>query len=285
MVDQRLAYCGLGVTDVDAWVRFAVEALGLSLAESSGVRRLRMDDQAWRFAVHEAPDNDILYAGFELAGEDELTTLRRRLDAAGLAWSDLDAAECAERSVGGGLWLRDPDGLRLEFVRDHARASAPFRSDLTAGFLTGDEGLGHVVLSIGDLDRGVGFYEALGLKLSDFITAPIGPQMMLKIAFMHCNPRHHSLAIAQLPGGKRLNHIMVELNEVDDVIRGYQRCVALGYRTGGIGRHPNDLMLSFYVATPAGFDIEYGWGGRHIEGEWEVGQYDRISLWGHERTA
>ena len=37
-----------------------------------------------------------------------------------------------------------------------------------------------------------------------------------------------------------------------------------------LGRHTNDLMTSFYVRTPSGFEIEYGTGGlarrrRHVE--------------------
>jgi len=282
-VNQRLAYCGLGVANVDEWVRFAVEALGLNLADGNPAR-LRMDDRSWRFALHEAADDDILYAGFELESRTEVNALRRRLDASTIDWSDFDSAEICDRQVGGGLWLRDPDGLRIEFVHDHALGNRPFQSNLTHGFLTGEGGLGHIVFSTGDLDESVGFYEVLGLKLSDFITQSIGPDTRLRIAFMHCNSRHHTVAMASLPGTKRLNHIMIELNEIDDVLLCYKRCVDLGYRTGGIGRHPNDLMLSFYVTTPAGFDVEYGWGGRPIDGDWVVAEYDRFSLWGHERT-
>lgn len=281
---QQLAYCGLGVSDVEAWTRFGIEALGLGLADDPHIRRLRMDDRSWRFALHEAADDDILYAGFELGCAAELSTLRNRLEAAGLAWTAMTEAECRDRQVGEGLWLRDPDGLRLEFVRDHALASTPFASSLTEGFLTGPEGLGHMVLSVSDLERGTAFYETLGLAVSDYITAPVGPGLMLRIAFLHCNERHHSVAIAPLPGAKRLNHIMIELREVDDVLRGYQRCADLGYRSGRIGRHPNDLMLSFYITTPAGFDVEYGWGGRQVGANWAIAEYDRISLWGHERA-
>ena len=279
---QQLAYCGLGVSDVEAWSRFGVEALGLGLSDETGVRHLRMDDRSWRFALHEAPENDILYAGFELGGAGQLSALRGRLDAAGIPWTQMEEAECTDRRVEEGLWLRDPDGLRIEFVRDHARAPKPFQPELTNGFVTGLQGFGHIVLSIRNLERGLRFYETLGLALSDFITVAAGPGGMLRIAFLHCNERHHSLAIAPLPGGKRLNHLMIELLEVDDVLRGYQRCCSMGYRTGGIGRHPNDLMLSFYVTTPAGFDVEYGWGGRSITEDWSVAEYDKISLWGHE---
>jgi 2,3-dihydroxybiphenyl 1,2-dioxygenase len=186
--------------------------------------------------------------------------------------------------VAAGFHLCDPDGLRFELVIDHEAATSPFQSELVQGFRTGDQGLGHVVLAIGDLDRGVAFFEQIGFAMSDYITVPMG-EAQLRIAFMHCNPRHHSLAIAGLPGGKRLNHIMVEVAEVDDVLLGYKRCVEQGYKTGGIGRHPNDQMLSFYVQTPAGFDVEYGWGGRVIAGDWRVEEYDQISIWGHERAA
>ena len=280
---QQLAYCGLGVSDVEAWIRFGVEALGLGLTDQH-VRRLRMDNRSWRFALHQSPADDILYAGFELSDAKELSALRTRLDAASLTWTAMTEAECRDRQVGEGLWLRDPDGLRLEFVRDHALASTPFVSPLTEGFLTGPQGFGHMVLSVGDLERATAFYEALGFALSDYITAPVDPGLTLRIAFLHCNERHHSVAIAALPGAKRLNHIMIELLEVDDVLRGYQRCADLGYRSGKIGRHPNDLMLSFYVASPAGFDVEYGWGGRQVGPDWSVAEYDRISLWGHERA-
>jgi hypothetical protein len=51
-----------------------------------------------------------------------------------------------------------------------------------------------------------------------------------------------------------------------------------------LGRHTNDLMTSFYVRTPSGFEIEYGYGGVLIEDEasWQVDTYDAISLWGHK---
>jgi hypothetical protein len=54
----------------------------------------------------------------------------------------------------------------------------------------------------------------------------------------------------------------------------------------GLGRHPNDLMTSFYVRTPSGFEIEYGTGGRVVNDEtWVVGEYDVQSLWGHKPPA
>lgn len=282
-MNQKLAYCGFGVADVDAWVRFGVDALGLQLVEGAGVKRLRMDDRAWRLALHEAENDDILYAGFEVESAADLDALRGRLDAANIAWSDLDADECRQRLVATGLCLQDPQGLRIEFVYNHAAASDAFKSTLVGGFVTGDQGMGHAVFSVHNLDESIAFYEKLGLKLSDFITQPIGPDVKLRVAFMHCNARHHTVAMAQLPGPKRFNHLLIELQHVDDVLQGHARCTAMGYKVGNFGRHSNDEMLSFYVTSPAGLDIEYGWGGKHIEGDWSVKEYDRFSLWGHDQ--
>jgi hypothetical protein len=53
-----------------------------------------------------------------------------------------------------------------------------------------------------------------------------------------------------------------------------------------LGRHTNDLMTSFYVRTPSGFEIEYGTGGRVVDDEtWEVVPYDAQSIWGHQPPA
>ncbi len=41
--------------------------------------------------------------------------------------------------------------------------------------------------------------------------------------------------------------------------------------------------MTFYVVTPSGFEVEYGWGGRLIDdGVWQVQRHDRGALWGHK---
>lgn len=278
----QLAYCGLNLADCAAWERFAVDGLGLMRADGASVCRLRTDSKSWRFALHSGAEDDISYVGFECDSLVDLETRRKALTQEGLQCTAISADELVDRQVTAGFYVRDPDGLRIELIVGHAEAKTGFSSSLVQGFLTGDQGLGHVVLTVKNLDAGIRFYQKLSFALSDFITVPMGPNQ-LRIAFMHCNPRHHSLAIAQLPSPKRLNHIMIEVNQVDDVLLGYRRCIEQKYPTGGVGRHPNDQMLSFYVQTPGGFDLEYGWGGRKITDNWDVVEYDQISIWGHER--
>jgi len=50
-----------------------------------------------------------------------------------------------------------------------------------------------------------------------------------------------------------------------------------------LGRHSNDQMVSFYMSTPSGFEVEYGWGGRLVDDAvWQVQRHDRGTLWGHK---
>lgn len=276
---QKLAYCGIGAADIEAFKQLTVDILGMMPDERAGVRRLRIDDRSWRFAFHPSSIDDILYVGIDLGTEAALDSMRLRLASNGLTCTEMDAHECAERQVSRGIWLNDPDGLRFELVVDHASSDMAFQSPLVGGFVTGEQGLGHVVLTVSDLNCSIAFFEKLGFSLSDFISSSMGGHQ-LRVAFLHCNSRHHSLALVAIPG-KRLNHVMIEVEEVDDVIQAHRRCLEAKLPVGHIGRHPNDMMLSFYVPTPAGFEIEFGWGGRTIQPGGEVVEYDRFSLWGH----
>jgi hypothetical protein len=87
--------------------------------------------------------------------------------------------------------------------------------------------------------------------------------------------------------GKRIGHMMIELNSIDGVGLCLDRVEDNGVEvTSRLGKHTNDHMISFYMRTPSGFRLEYGWNGRTIDDEerWQVNSYDRASIWGHRRT-
>ena len=49
-----------------------------------------------------------------------------------------------------------------------------------------------------------------------------------------------------------------------------------------LGKHTNDRMVSFYVRSPSGFDIELGCGGIRVdEASWTTGEITAPSFWGH----
>lgn len=279
---DRLAYLGLGVADDERWVEFAVEGLGLKEGHpGTGARRLRMDGRAWRLALHRSAINDILYAGFDVADAAAAHALAERLQSQGIDQRELTASEVRERRVAGGIVASDPQGLRLEFVYGCADAE-PFVPHHGGGFLTGAGGLGHIVLSSSNPASSAQFYELIGFRVTDYIDLAFGPQT-LRIAFYHCNKRHHTLALAPLPGPRRLDHLMLEVRTPDEVIDTYNRLLLQGYAMKRhLGRHSNDRMLSFYVTTPAGFDLEFGCQGVETGPRWQVQTYDAISLWGHQ---
>ncbi len=154
--------------------------------------------------------------------------------------------------------------------------SVPGRS--ISGFRTGPLGMGHVVLTVTSLAASLPFYcDLLGFRISDYIRAPINAY------FLHANPRHHSVALFEAPH-VGMHHLMVELFSFDDVGQGYD--IALGEKdriVATLGRHPNDLVTSFYVHTPSDILVEYGWGGREVDdATWQPVEMNSVaSFWGH----
>ena len=79
-----------------------------------------------------------------------------------------------------------------------------------AGFVTGSQGLGHVVLLVPDLDAAERFFtEALGMRRSDTVEGG-----GFDLRFFHCAgsaARHHTVAFAAVPGMAGLHHLMLEV--------------------------------------------------------------------------
>ena len=114
----------------------------------------------------------------------------------------------------------------------------------------------------------------------------MAPGIELEVRFFHCNPRHHTLALARAPFEvpQRLHHVMFETRDRDDVGAAFDRVWSSELAiANGLGRHDNDKMFSFYVVSPAGFQVEVGHGARQITDPWtDDRRYDRISQWGHQ---
>ena len=126
------------------------------------------------------------------------------------------------------------------------------------------------------------FYrDLLGFRLSDYMLRPF------KAYFFHLNPRHHSLALMNECYGMKsgeLNHIMLETRSLEDVGRAYD--IVRGRKLPlvlSLGQHSNDRMTSFYMKTPSGFSLEYGWGGLLVDDAvWRVKHHSTTKLWGHD---
>ena len=288
-----LGYLRIESADVAAWREFGVRILGMTEGRGpeAGALYLRMDDFPARLVIVPGERDRLLATGWEVADAAALAALRRALAEAGVAAKAGDPGEHAARRVGEMLRFDDPAGNAVEVFCGAALEHRPAVSPYGNQFVTGDMGVGHVVLPVpGAGDAALAFYTGvLGFRLRDSMRMPAeffggqpgDPPAWFR--FLGCCPRHHSLALAPLPADAGIVHLMIEVAALDDVGRAMDRCARRGGPvSASLGRHANDLMVSFYVRTPGGFDIEYGTDGRLVDdATWVSRETTAVSLWGH----
>jgi 2,3-dihydroxybiphenyl 1,2-dioxygenase len=285
---KELAYVVYEVSDLADWERFGVQLLGMQIGDrTSNGFTLRTDEKAYRWALVEGPADDLVASGFEVGSDLDLDHLVATLRDAGLTVTEESAERAAERRVRRLFSLRDPLGNRVELVTGFEDAATAFSSEnLIGSFVTGAGGAGHEVLATAGLAREeyLAFYvDLLGMKISDIIVEQIAPGIVADLIFLHCNERHHSVALGDVPIPGKIHHFMIEVSDIRDVGVAWERCLEAKQPIEmTIGMHSNDQMLSFYVSTPSGFAIEYGWGGLLIDDStWQVTTLDKRDSWGH----
>jgi 2,3-dihydroxybiphenyl 1,2-dioxygenase len=286
----NLAYLALQVRDLARWRRFAADMLGLpaSAINGDGTLALRLDDRAHRFILRQGAADDIDALGWEVADQQDFDAIVARARAAGANPAAGDKALCQARRVERLVHFTGPDGVRNELVMGLGQAGTAFTSALMpGGFRTGTMGLGHAVLSSTDMHQAASYYrDVLGMRLSQELRCSIGP-FEIGGVFLHCNPRHHSLALFQMPTKGRVHHVMIEANDMRDVGSAWERAHKLKVPIIlTLGQHPEpDGMVSFYGMTPSGFDFEIGAAGQLIDPEnFEPITIHVTSDWGHHPT-
>lgn len=294
---RSLAYAYIGAKDPAQWLTFGTDVMGMMQApqrESDDTVFLKMDERPFRLAISKAEQDSLLCCGWELATQKEFESAKLALTAAGVSYTAGEAAAAEERGVKEFIAFNDPSGNALELFWGNHLDYAPFISPVgLSEFVTGhngDMGFGHVVLPVSDLEACYDFYiDVLGFGDTDrmhfkFSDDPADPGQGLR--FLHCaSPRHHSLALyedANNPLG--CVHLMVEVPEIDDVGFCLDRVQAREIPVvSTLGRHVNDKMLSFYMATPSGFAMEYGCHGLLVDWDNYTPTVSQLpSNWGHK---
>jgi len=292
---RSLGYLRIQAADMAAWRDYGLKVLGMVEGKGSDPESLylRMDEFPARLVIVPGETDRLLVSGWETANAEELQDIRDRLDRAGVAYKEGTDAEKADRRVYELISFEDPSGNTLEAFHgvalEHRRVVSPYGHR----FVTEEQGLGHVVLSTSDDQAALEFYrDVLGFRLRDSMRLP--PQMMGRPAdgepawlrFFGCNPRHHSLAFLPMPTPSGIVHLMIEVENADDVGLALDRALRKKVKMSAtLGRHVNDKMLSFYMKTPGGFDVEFGCEGLEVEDEdWIARESTAVSLWGHDFT-
>jgi 3,4-dihydroxy-9,10-secoandrosta-1,3,5(10)-triene-9,17-dione 4,5-dioxygenase len=290
---RSLGYLRIEATDVDKWREYGLRVLGMveGKGADSAALYLRMDEFPARLVIVPGDADRLAQTGWEVANSAELTEVRASLESHGVLYKEGTPEQLADRRAAELIIFDDPSGNTLEVFHgvalEHRRVVSPYGHR----FVTEEQGLGHVVLSTHDDEASLRFYrDVLGFRLRDSMRLP--PQMVGRQAdgppawlrFFGCNPRHHSLAFLPMPTPSGIVHLMVEVENTDDVglclDRAKRRSVPM---SATVGRHVNDLMLSFYMKTPGGFDVEFGCEGRQVDDDrWIARESTAVSLWGHD---
>lgn len=263
----ELGYMGIGVKNLDEWKAFATRIVGMELADDGERDRcyLRMDYWHHRLVVHANGSDDLEYLGFRVAGPDEFRQMQSQLSEAGIKYRVGSEDEANERRVLEVMKLSDPAGNPIEiFHGPEIQAAKPFHPGrrMHGRFKTGSGGLGHCIIRENDVTAAQRFFTALGMRGGVEYKVRIGKHVVAPV-FMHCNERDHTVAFGIGPEKRRINHLMIEVDNLDDVglthelVRQEKIPVTIS-----LGKHSNDHMFSFYFRNPSGWMFEYGWAGR-----------------------
>ncbi len=289
---RSLGYVRVESTDLDQWRHFGGKVLGLAEGRGPDKENLyfRMDELSARIVVVPS-DRDLMSCmGWEVADHRALAEATDHLKDHGVEVESASAEELAERRVEGMVRFTDPFDNVFELYHGATYESRPVVTPYAQKFVTGEQGLGHIVVPVTDDVEALRFYsDVLGFRLRDSMRMPgefVGKEAgsTVWLRFLGCNPRHHSLAFLPMPNPSKCVHIMVEVEKLDDVGRALERVrkhkVPL---SATLGRHMNDQMVSFYAKSPGGFDVEYGCEGLTVDdAKWVARESTAVSYWGHD---
>ncbi len=288
--EVHLGYVVIETEKFSDWRRFGRDAIGVHIDDClADTVRFRLDDNECRFLLQRGPAEDVAALGWHLDNHQTFDEVVARVRKNGVPVTEGTAEEAALRGVERLVRFPGPNGLTQEVFTRARIGTGPLDMATRGGFVTGESGLGHVAVTSKNPHLVRGYYSTVfDARLSDYIDETISG-VKFKIRFLRVNERHHSVAIAAVdrlpinPIRTRVQHVNVQVADMNDMIAAYQRVKQLGFDMAlGIGQHTNDKELSFYAMTPSGFEWELGWNPIVVdESTWETTTYQGISIWGH----
>jgi 3,4-dihydroxy-9,10-secoandrosta-1,3,5(10)-triene-9,17-dione 4,5-dioxygenase len=277
-----LGYLHMGSPHLAAWEAFGAETLGLmpTKGPDEASRYFRWDAFPYRLQLEPAETAGIQAVGFEVQDDRALDAVCRTIEAAGRTVTRCSDEQSASRQVTGLAQFVDPAGLSVELFYGPVLTHATVVTPQVSGFVTGEQGMGHIVVNVDDLGAQSDFYrDVLGFqRRNTWAYAPMA------LEFLGCNPRHHTVAFGEALPTPGLAHFRIETATIDDVGRALDRCLDAGVPIiSGLGRHTNDHMISFYCLGPDGYAVEFGWGAQPVTDPATEGTYriTQTSFWGH----
>ena len=280
---HSLGYLRLDSTDLEAWKTFAGDFLGLMPVAGEGEEslRYRLDAYPPRLIVSPGSESKMTALGLEVLNERDLRRIVSAVEATGIKVVDGTTAESDERRVTGFVKFDDPGGNPIELFYGPIFDHKPVQLPTVSSFVTGDQGMGHVIVTG---ENGRGLMEFYTNVLGFYERNTMGGRERT-VWFLSSNDRHHTIGVTSAPGPGRLIHLMLEASSLDDVGLAYDRADKLGVPLmNTLGKHTNDEMVSFYVYSPELYAIEFGFGGLRVDGEQPTYEITEGAYWGHKFT-
>jgi len=202
---RGLGYLRIQTQDVARWRELVVDGLGLAVGsgpEADGLY-LRLDERRARLIVLPGETDKALAVGWEVRDQFALQRVREAVEKAGVEVEVLSEVDASYRDAEQVIAFDDPNGNRVEVFFGPVLDHSPLVTPHGGRFVTGDQGLGHVVLPVTRFDEAYTFYtEVLGFYPRGAFRLPAPPEFgPLRIRFMGVNERHHSLALCPAPHG------------------------------------------------------------------------------------
>lgn len=246
--DTATSHIGFRVPDVAATVDFYCRVLGMHRHADLADGGARLGWGAGHHVIDLHPgEKALLHYGFEVRDPGGVQLIRDRLEAAGVAYEDLDVT-LIDEPVGPreGIVVVNPDGTPVHF---HSPV-------LRSGENSADTGrrpikYQHVTVGTADPKPMVDFFlTVLGFRLTDKLEDD-------RFFWLRSNRDHHSLAIVYVGEPGVLDHYSYDLAEWQDFKAWCDRVTELGVQIQwGPGRHGPGNNLFVFFDDPAGTHIE-----------------------------
>jgi catechol-2,3-dioxygenase len=279
-----LHHYALEAPDLDLAEGF-LQDFGLETAEKDGslVAQCPGRDQE-QVRLLEAPAKRLHHVAFTVA-PDSLDSVRETLQRAGTP-----VIEPPEGAPAAGLWLRDPDGNRVQLLDDAAPprpvpevlanvGGSYSRTGIAQWLQVTDDvmprRLGHSLVFTPQPERMTEFYtKTLGLKVSDRIHG--------LATFLRAGPGDHHIFGFIASSHPGFHHGSFEVPSIDALALGADRMLSRGREVGwGLGRHTIGSNLFYYNPDPWGSWIEWFSDIDQIDDSWVAREWDvPPHLWG-----
>lgn len=160
----------------------------------------------------------------------------------------------------------DLEGLKSPAAEALRRMAPP------AGLPFGIAKLGHVVLTVKEMERSVAFYTGvLGFRVSD-----VYPDTMMKggMVFLRCNNDHHCLALVggakENASARELHHLAFEVATLEEVLRARAHLRKHGVKIDYEGRRRAGCQVAVEFRDPDNHFLEIFWGLDQVGGDGRV---------------